>query len=147
MGYKSIKIYKSSANHLQDCILYHQSLIQLYSITSPFSPSSPPVRESSTHEQPFLISHTFEKCQKCFMWLVSAQLVQSDVRKGLIKAAGRGAKGFWGDPLRALGPLFGLEDETSTSFCYPSDACVECATDVFFLSLKNQIAELPSAHH
>lgn len=71
----------------------------LYSCTaSPppiFSPS-PPVRESSTHEQPFLISHTFEKCQKCFMRLVSAQLVQSDVRTGLIKATGRGAKGSEG---------------------------------------------------
>lgn len=39
-------------------------------ITSPFlSPHLVQVKES-THEQPFLISYTFKKCQKCFMGLV-----------------------------------------------------------------------------
>lgn len=83
-----IKVSKS-IKHLQNCIFHMQSVIQPSSITSLFSLPSPPVRESPTNEKPFLIRHTFEKCQKCFKRLVWAQLVQSDVHTGLIKAVSR----------------------------------------------------------
>lgn len=97
-----IKLYwREQATNLSKYINHRQIICRtvcstpkvLYSCAasppSPFLPPSPPVRESSTHEQPFLIRHTFKKCQKCFMCLVSAQLVQSDVHTGPIKAEGR----------------------------------------------------------
>lgn len=69
------KIHKSLTYHLHNWMLY---LHEYYPAVRHHMPPPQPVRESSTHEWPFLISHTFEKCQKCFMRLVSAQLVQSD---------------------------------------------------------------------
>lgn len=75
-------MYKSAGEHLQNCIRWPAVQHHL----PPFFSTSPPVREASTHEQPFLISHTFEKCQKCFMRLVSVRPAQSDIHTGPIKA-------------------------------------------------------------
>lgn len=121
--------------------------------TSPSPLFLPAVRESSTHEQPFLISHTFEKCQKCqkcFMRLVSAQLVQSDARTGLIKAMAQGAKGSEGRRCVTAchGATICFRAWTLSQYLLPSMfPRIVCGRRHWCLSLRNQMTELKSVHH
>ena len=112
-----------------------------YSCTASPPPFFSPSSGSSTHEKPFLISHTFEKCQKCFMRLVWAQLVQSDVRAGLIKAEGRGARGVQRGGAACRGAAARLGGWNLNQLLLPF-RCRKCNRCLF--SLRNQIAGVKS---
>lgn len=137
-------VYKSSAVCLQNSLFCPRSVIQLYSIASPpVLPRLPQwIRESSTHEQSFPISHTFKKCQKCFTRLVSALLVQSDVRTTLIKAECRGAEEVQrgGSACQGATVWFGGRDLHQLLLHF------KCTADVCLLSLGNLITPLKSIY-